>query len=146
MEIRQVTADFSVADQITPADLAELKSRGFTTLICNRPDHEVVEQPTASQLAEAARSMDLDWYWIPISSGNFTEEAIVQFRQALARAGHTLAFCRTGTRSITLWSLSQALHTPPADLLRLGRQAGYDLQGSEARLQGIYQDHKEGKM
>lgn len=146
MEVRQVTADFSVADQITPADLAELKNRGFTTLICNRPDHETAEQPSASQLAEAARSMGLDWHWIPISSGNFTEEAVAQFRQALASADQVLAFCRSGTRSITLWSLSQAPHIPSADLLRLGRQAGYDLQGVEARLQSIYLNHKKGKL
>ncbi|WP_344957906.1 TIGR01244 family sulfur transferase [Zobellella aerophila] len=146
MELRQVTADFAVADQITPADLAELKTRGFTTLICNRPDHEAADQPTAAQLAESARLMGFDWHWIPISSGNFTEEAIVQFQQALATATRTLAFCRSGTRSITLWSLSQAKHTPPATLLQLGRQAGYDLQGSEARLQGIYQHHKKGNL
>lgn len=146
MEIRQVTADFAVADQITPVDLAELKARGFTNLICNRPDQEVAEQPTAAQLAESAHAMGFNWHWIPISSGNFSAEAIAQFQQALAEGSRTLAFCRTGTRSITLWSLSQAPQTPPAILLDLARQAGYDLQGMAARLQALHQHGIEDKL
>ena len=42
-----------------------------------------------------------------------------------------LAFCRSGTRSIVTWSLSQATSgaRDRGELVSLGRQAGYDLTG-----------------
>ena len=43
-----------------------------------------------------------------------------------------LAFCRSGTRSITVWAQGQAESGDRAreELVRLGRNAGYDLSGS----------------
>ena len=45
--------------------------------------------------------------------------------------GPVLAFCRSGTRSIVTWSLSEATsgHRDRGELIELGRQAGYDLTG-----------------
>jgi uncharacterized protein (TIGR01244 family) len=45
--------------------------------------------------------------------------------------GPILAFCRSGTRSIVTWSLSQAVSGTRSrdELIALGRQAGYDLSG-----------------
>jgi uncharacterized protein (TIGR01244 family) len=51
-------------------------------------------------------------------------------QQVLAQApGPVLAFCRSGTRSIVTWSLSQAQAgaRTPQELVGLGRAAGYDL-------------------
>jgi uncharacterized protein (TIGR01244 family) len=43
--------------------------------------------------------------------------------------GPVLAFCRSGTRSIVIWSLGQAQSgaRPRDELVRLGAEAGYDL-------------------
>jgi uncharacterized protein (TIGR01244 family) len=42
--------------------------------------------------------------------------------------GPTLAFCRSGTRSIVSWALGQAMAGAPRDeLVAAGRGAGYDL-------------------
>ena len=45
--------------------------------------------------------------------------------------GKVLAYCRSGTRSIVTWSLSQATSgaMDRGDLAALGRAAGYDLSG-----------------
>jgi uncharacterized protein (TIGR01244 family) len=42
-----------------------------------------------------------------------------------------LAFCRSGTRSITTWSIGQAMSGAMSrgELVSLGRAAGYDLSG-----------------
>ena len=53
-------------------------------------------------------------------------------RQVVESAdGPVLAFCRSGTRSITTWSIGQALSGAMSrgDLVSLGRAAGYDLSG-----------------
>ncbi|WP_445396131.1 TIGR01244 family sulfur transferase [Zobellella sp. An-6] len=128
MDIRQVTATFAVADQITEEDLPLLRARGFGTLICNRPDGEVEGQPAAEVLAAQAREQGFEWLWIPIASGNFTPEAIQAFEQALAATEQpVLAFCRSGTRSITLWALAQSSRQTAAELLTTAARAGYDL-------------------
>ncbi|WP_458734281.1 protein tyrosine phosphatase family protein [Zobellella taiwanensis] len=133
MDIRQVTSSFAVADQVTEADLATLAGRGIRTLICNRPDGEADGQPSAAQLAAAARELGMAWVWIPISSGQFTEPAIDAFRDALrTQPEPVLAFCRSGTRSITLWALSAAL--PAGQVLGLASAAGYDLSALAQRL------------
>ena len=41
MDLKQVEHNYSVAGQITEADLVGLKAAGFTTVICNRPDSEI---------------------------------------------------------------------------------------------------------
>ncbi|MGO1246234.1 MAG: TIGR01244 family sulfur transferase [Oceanisphaera sp.] len=128
MEIKSVTADFSVADQVTGDDLVALKNAGFGTVICNRPDGEASEQPSAAALAEQARSLGLNWYWLPITPGQFTSANVSEFKQLVSATDEpVLAFCRTGTRSITLWALSQAAKVPSEQLLQQTTAAGYDL-------------------
>ena len=42
MDIREITPRYYVAPQIDAKDLSELKAQGFTCVICNRPDEEVL--------------------------------------------------------------------------------------------------------
>ena len=53
-------------------------------------------------------------------------------RAVLAADGPVLAFCRSGTRSITVWAQGQAKsgERPREELVKLGRDAGYDLSDS----------------
>ncbi|HET6803942.1 MAG TPA: sulfur transferase domain-containing protein, partial [Frateuria sp.] len=50
-----------------------------------------------------------------------------------------LAFCRTGTRSTSLWALQAAPATEPDVLLRIAADAGYDLAAIAPRLRGMRQ-------
>jgi uncharacterized protein (TIGR01244 family) len=44
-----------------------------------------------------------------------------------ASAGPVFAFCRSGTRSTTLWALSQAGKMDADDIIRQAAEAGYDM-------------------
>jgi uncharacterized protein (TIGR01244 family) len=53
--------------------------------------------------------------------------------------GPVLAYCRSGTRSITAWDLAQALagsHTPD-EIIALAQKAGYDLSGARGALETL---------
>jgi uncharacterized protein (TIGR01244 family) len=130
-DFRRVTDDFTTAPQISLADVAEAARLGFKTVISNRPDGEEPGQPTAAEVEAAARAAGLAFFHVPVRGGP-TPEQVDQTKAILAQAdGPVLAFCRSGTRSIVTWSLSQAetgAHTP-AELVGLGRTAGYDLSG-----------------
>lgn len=130
-DFRRVTDDFTTAPQISIADVAEAARQGFTTMISNRPDGEDPGQPTAAEMAAAAQAAGIAFHHIPVVGGP-TPHQVEQTKAILAEAdGPVLAFCRSGTRSIVTWSISQAETgaRTPAELVGLGRTAGYDLSG-----------------
>lgn len=128
-DIRKVTQAFSVAPQIEPGDVAPAKAMGFVKLINNRPDGEVPGQPTSAEMQAAAEAAGLGYVHIPFAGRPTPEQAEAVAREAEAAGGPVLAFCRSGTRSITAWSLGQAqagLKTRQ-ELIGLAAGAGYDL-------------------
>jgi len=128
MEIRDVASGFAVAPQIAPSDLSQLAERGFVALVCNRPDGEEENQPAVAEMREAAHAAGLAFHHIPVSGGVFPDAAIAAFR-AVRRGseGPVLAFCRSGTRSITLETLANPDDIKPSERLTRAAAAGYDL-------------------
>jgi sulfide:quinone oxidoreductase len=51
--------------------------------------------------------------------------------------GPVLAYCRSGTRCIMLWALSQAGKKSTADIIRQAATAGYDLSALAPRLEHL---------
>ena len=128
-DFRRVTDDFSTAPQISVADVAEAARQGFKTLINNRPDGEVPNQPSSAEVEAAAKAVGLAYHHIPVVGGP-TPAQVEATQAVLAQAEQpVLAFCRSGTRSIVTWSLSQAASGARGrgELVELGRAAGYDL-------------------
>lgn len=137
MDIRTISLEISVSPQIGTFDLEALKAQGFGAIICNRPDGETPDQPTFAEIAEAAREAGLEARHIPVSGGAFPDEAVAAFGTALAELpGPVLAYCRSGTRSATLWALSQAGAKPAKEVLSATAAAGYDLSPLAGRLAG----------
>ncbi len=135
METKALTSGFSVSEQICPADLQAVKDAGFRAILCNRPDGEGSDQPTFSEIAAAAKKLGLEAVYIPIVSGKVTDADTAAFGQALSDLpGPVLAYCRTGTRSATLWSLSQSKQRSLAEILQTTKAAGYDMAGVARRI------------
>lgn len=128
----EVTDTFSVSAQISVNDIPELAKAGIRSLLCSRPDGEASDQPTITEITEAAEQAGMQVAHVPVISGVFTAASIDDFGDALnALVSPVHAFCRTGTRSITLWSLYQrTLGTPDDELLERARDCGYDLSNA----------------
>ncbi len=110
MDSRQITPEFSVAPQIEPGDMPAIKAAGFRTVICNRPDGEEVGQTGFAEIAEAARAHGLVARHVPVASGMVSEKDAAGFGAALQDLPRPiLAYCRSGARSATLWSLWHAM-------------------------------------
>ncbi|SFR45670.1 sulfide:quinone oxidoreductase [Marinobacter daqiaonensis] len=136
MDIRKIDDDLSVAPQIQPEEVAELARLGFRTLIANRPDREEPGQPPMADLEAAAREHGLHWVYLPVESGNITDQDIDAFDPVFEEAEKpVLAFCRSGTRCSVLWALSSARRMPLEPIIQRAGQAGYDLRGLIPRLQ-----------
>ncbi|GAB4141174.1 MAG: bifunctional protein tyrosine phosphatase family protein/NAD(P)/FAD-dependent oxidoreductase [Sphingomonadales bacterium] len=135
MDIRKLTPFLSVSPQISESDLALASAQGFKSIISNRPDGEEVGQPSAAAMAEAAARNGLGFRHVPVVSGQVTQDNVAAFAAALNEMeGPVLAFCRTGTRSATLWALTQAGKHDADAILRTAKDAGYDLSGLRPRL------------
>jgi sulfide:quinone oxidoreductase len=136
MDIRKIDDSSSVAPQIPPAQVAEIASMGFKTLVANRPDHEEPGQPAMAEMEKAARDHGVAWIYLPVESGNIIDDDVDAFADMFEQAEKpVLAFCRSGTRCSVLWALSSARHTPIEPILQRAGQAGYDLRGLVPRLQ-----------
>jgi sulfide:quinone oxidoreductase len=135
MEIKTINAEISVAPQITPDEVQQLADQGFRALICNRPDGEAADQPNFSEIEAAAKKAGLEIRDLPVVSGKVSDQDAADFGAAMQELPRPiLAYCRTGTRSATLWSLSQANRMSVADILAATKAAGYDMGGVVRRI------------
>jgi uncharacterized protein (TIGR01244 family) len=133
-EFRKVTDRFEVSPQITPDDARDAVAAGVVLIINNRPDGEVAGQPTNADIEAATRGAGADYLFLPVVGRPTAEQARTQAAAVAAAKGPVLAFCRSGTRSITTWALGEAAAgSDRVELARLAADAGYDLS---AVLQG----------
>jgi uncharacterized protein (TIGR01244 family) len=130
-DIRSVTASFAVAPQIAPEDMPSLAASGFKRVISNRPDFEVPPHLSSATMAAAAQAAGLDYVHVPITGMPGSAEVETIYAAVQDAGGPVLAYCRSGTRSITAWAIGQARlgGASPQTLIALGRDAGYDLSG-----------------
>ncbi len=136
MDLKKIDSGLSVSPQISAADVETIKQQGFRSIICNRPDGEGADQPTFREIETAAKKARLEARYLPVVSGKVQDEDAEAFGKALNELpGPVFAYCRTGTRSATLWSLDQgAKGTALPDILAATKQAGYDMSGVVRRI------------
>ena len=128
MDLRQLTPDLAVSPQIDTADVAALADAGFRVLIDNRPDAEIGPELSSARMAKLAEAAGMAFHYLPFQPGSVTPDLIAGFDAALAGAdGPVIAYCRSGTRSATLWALTQAGRQPADAILSTAAGAGYDL-------------------
>ncbi|HVY83659.1 MAG TPA: TIGR01244 family sulfur transferase [Caulobacterales bacterium] len=138
-EFRRVTAAFSVAPQIGLDDIARAAAEGFRVLINNRPDNEAPGQMTSAEAERAAKAAGLDYHALPFA-GPPPPAVVAQTETLLEQAsGPVLAYCRSGTRSVTAWALAQALAgaLSPDEIVQRAAEAGYDLSGARPALESL---------
>ena len=96
--------------QITPEQIAHIKSQGFATIINNRPDGEEINQLTHAEIAQAVTDAGLDYHFLPIIGGQMTQQDVEKFAEIFNQAKKPVfMFCRTGNRSNVLYQSAKHL-------------------------------------
>lgn len=135
MELKRINDHITVSGQILPEDVSALKAAGFTTIINNRPDGESPDQPASAEIEAAAKAAGLNYVAIPLGRDGVTPDMVEKTKAALEGSeGPVFAFCRSGTRSTTLWALSQAGNMDGAEIIAEAAGAGYDMSHLAAHL------------
>ncbi len=138
MDIRQITPDYAVSPQITPADLVALKAAGFTTVIDNRPDAEIAGDLHAPVMRAAAEALGLTFVANPIIGGALTMANVTAQRAAMdAATGPVFAYCASGNRSSMVWALAEARNRPVDDLVGLPARFGYQLDHLRPQIEAL---------
>jgi len=133
----KITDRLTVASQPPQEELAALVAAGFTTIINNRPDGEEPGQPGNAVEKSVLERPGLAYHFIPVTGGTITEADVRAFQKVMADAvGPVYAHCRSGTRSLTLYVLGEALdgRMKIEDIEPFGRARGFDLSGAVAWL------------
>ena len=137
MELKRINQHVSVSPQISPEDIPVIKAAGFTTIINNRPDGEAPDQPSSDQILKAAQAAGLVYHYIPLGRDGVSPDMVERTVSALEGSeGPVFCYCRSGTRSTTLWALSQAGKLPADRIIAVAAAAGDDMSHLAGHLGG----------
>ena len=136
MQLQVLAPTISVAPQIAADDIAGLAEQGYRAVICNRPDGEGADQPNFAEIARACAAAGLEAAYLPVISGKVWDNDAAAFAALMDRLPKpVLAYCRTGTRSTTLWALCEAARGQPMPgIVAVAKAAGYDMSGVMRRI------------
>ena len=143
MQIVKINDRLGVSAQPSGDDFRTIKAAGYASVINNRPDAEDAQQPGSSAEAEAARLNALQYHHLPVKSDSITEEDVRNFQRLVEQGARpTLAHCKSGTRSLTLWVLGETLdgRMREDEIVEFGRSRGFDLTKAEHWAQGRKDD------
>lgn len=128
MDLKRINDHVSVSGQIAPEDVATLKDLGFVAIINNRPEGESPDQPAGAEIEAAAKAAGLGYHAIPLGREGVSSDMVERTRAVLEGSdGPVFCFCRSGTRSTTLWALSQAGEMDAQEIIAQAAEAGYDM-------------------
>ncbi|WP_439118073.1 TIGR01244 family sulfur transferase [Nereida ignava] len=135
MKLNKITEKTTVSAQISAADIDHINEAGIRAIICNRPDGEGADQPSFEEIASAAQMAGIETRYVPVQSGMVSDTDVDAFSNALKDLPRpVLAYCRTGMRSATLWSLNEAKKRPISEILAATKSAGFDMNGVARRI------------
>ncbi|MEG6508993.1 TIGR01244 family sulfur transferase [Methyloligella sp. 2.7D] len=135
MEFRKLSDEITVSPQIEAGDLEKIKQAGFRAIVCHRPDGEAADQPSFAEIEKAAKEAGLEVRYQPVTSGKISDQDIEAYATLVKELPKPVfAYCRTGTRSTSLWALSQAASKPLSDIVSAAQDAGYDMSGIVRRI------------
>lgn len=131
MQSSKVNENLTVSYQIQIEDIKTIFNMGFNTIICNRPDNEDIGQTDHETIFSAAQELGMKTIFQPIIGGTLCLANAVEFGKLIENQGKVFAYCRTGTRCITLWALSQReLGKDVSEIANICLNAGYDVRGA----------------
>lgn len=138
MIINQLSKDFSASAQISVAEVQDLAARGFTSIVCNRPDSEVSAGETSQDIQQAAAAAGLSFHHLPLTPGEVNLKYADTLRQILKdESGQVLGYCRTGGRAAGLWALTEADKVTADQILNQCASCGYSLENMRPILEKL---------
>ena len=111
-----------------------LSEQGVMSFVNNRPDMEAPIQPRSEELEQAAQTLGVDYFHIPMSGG-LTPGIIDASVTAYDNAPRPIvAFCASGMRSAVLWGFAHVKTMGVDGVMDALSSAGFNLEQIRAPL------------
>ena len=127
-----------VSAQIQPGDVAFMRRYGMQTIVDLRPDGEAPDEPTHSQIEQAAKASDLDFAYIPVPHESIPPAAVSALGDVLSSGRKPVVlYCRTGRRAVRTFALFEASRQsgPSAEaILGMVKSAGFSADDMRAEI------------
>ena len=129
MNFRKLNEKIFIAGQISLENLSEIAISGIRSIICNRPDEEGENQLQSECASNKAKELGLHFCYLPVDSRNIKQVNVINQHNALINLpGPILMYCKSGTRSATLWALSKADKMDHSKLIQTIEKSGLPTQ------------------
>ena len=104
----ELDPNYTVTGQISVADIAGIKAAGFDTVMCNRPDGEAPDQPSAAQIQRAVEKAGMAFFYVPMGR-SLAPNTLSDFKAVTdGNNGKVFAYCRSGNRCTVLWKSTRS--------------------------------------
>jgi len=129
---------YSVAPQISEADISAIVSAGFKAIICNRPDYENSEDLHIVTIKAAALEAGLEFAENVFDGSSFGSDKIAIQKDLMQKLPNpVLAYCTSGARSAVVWAYANAGIIEVDKILATMREAGYQLDHLRDQLEQL---------
>ena len=129
---------YSVAPQISEADISAIVSAGFKAIICNRPDYENSEDLHIVIIKAAALEAGLDFAENVFDGSSFGSDKIAIQKDLMQKLPNpVLAYCTSGARSAVVWAYANTGIIEVDKILATMREAGYQLDHLRDQLEQL---------
>ena len=138
MQAHQLSPSYFVSPQISEADMAEISSAGFKSIICNRPDCENPHEFQIATLRAAALKFGLQFAENTFDGSNFGMDKINLQKELIEKMpGPVLAYCTSGARSSVVWAFLSVDTIEVDEILAAAGAAGYQLTHLKPQLEEL---------
>ena len=138
MQTHQLSPDYSVASQVSHADISAIVDLGFNSIICNRPDYEHSEGLQIAAIKATALAAGLEFAENVFDGSNFGPDIITKQTELLKSLPNpVLAYCTSGARSSVVWAFVNTGIIQVDKILDTLSEAGYQLDHLRPQLEQL---------
>jgi sulfide:quinone oxidoreductase len=110
MRVFELAPQVYVSGQLFEHDIRLVAKQGVRSIMNNRPDGESIGQPLSADLARVAEELGMTFLNMPIDARSINRQEVEAFAKACDELERPLLiFCRSGTRSTTIWEMAENL-------------------------------------
>lgn len=126
LQFIELSNSLSVSAQPAPEEIASVAEKGFSVVVCNRPDGESDGQPSTADMRAAVEAAGMTFINYPVTPQTFPGEDLNTLAAVFDSDDKVFAYCRSGTRCANLWVASRNPDERDAAAER-ARALGFDL-------------------
>jgi len=126
----QLEPDIFVSGQIALQDIERFHRLGIRTIVSNRPDEELDDQPTSKSVGEAAARLGISFRYRPVWGFELTDPEVQEavWQSFADEPGPVLLYCRSGRRSTLLWARQAIRYLDPETVRARALRAGIETE------------------